>query len=153
MFWRQQSRLRFALVLAISLATWSDLAVAAFLCPHISGCPDQATNQVATNASNKTTQHAGHSSLGLMPCCPKHGQTAWQCDMAVRDCCIWKHNDPPPAAVQDASRHPAPNHAIAISPAVIALVPSLATDPWPRSSDSAPLFIKPVNQKKTDLRI
>ena len=92
----RQTWLRFALVLAVSLATWADAALEAFVCPHLSGCPHEIAGNVRTSLSNTAvSEHARHSNLHRMPCCPQPAQASWQCDMAMRDCCAGKHREPP----------------------------------------------------------
>lgn len=150
----RQTWLRFALVLAVSLATWADAALEAFVCPHLSGCPHEIAGNVRTSLSNTAvSEHARHSNLHRMPCCPQPAQASWQCDMAMRDCCAGKHREPHPAALQDASKHRGPDQAVLVSSAGVAELPSLAVDRSTHSSSEDPPSIKPVNQKKTDLRI
>ena len=150
----RQIRLRFALVLAVSLATWADAALQAFACPHLTGCPHEAAGKVQAGFGNDApAHHARHSNMHSMPCCPQPGQASRQCDVAVRDCCAGKHREPHPAAVQDASTHRGPDRAVLVSLAPVAELPSLAADRWTSSPGEGPPFIKPISQKKTDLRI
>ena len=148
MFSRHLSRFRAAIVLAIAVIVWSDAALASFVCPHMSGCEHgmPASTDVAA-AADKTSVEEG------TPCCPVNSENTMQCDVSAMQCCAWHHNDSDVFAVLFASDHPRPKQIVALLPAAMPTAPSLIAHAHVSGLAEDLAYIKPVTQKKTDLRI
>jgi hypothetical protein len=137
------SRLRAALILVVAVFVWSDAALASFVCPHMSGCEHDMPMPAATE----------NSGAAAMPCCPVKPEVSMECDASAMECCTWHHSDTDVTALLFASDQPQPKHFVAVLPAAVAnQLPSLARAHVFSPLDDLP-YVKPVTQKKTDLRI
>ncbi len=148
MFSPRISRFRAAIIVALAVFVWSDAAVASFLCPHMSGCEHGMSAPEASNAAGESA--AANES---MPCCPVKPESSMQCGISAMECCAWHGRDSDNFAILFASDHPKPKQIPAVLPAATAAPPSvLAHAHVAGLADDLP-YIKPVTQKKTDLRI
>jgi hypothetical protein len=147
MFSHRTTWLRAAIILALALLVSSDAALASFLCPHMSGC------QHAKPASHHSKAAIETHSASAMPCCPVNPQLSMDCDVGAMQCCTWHHRDADGIAVLFASDRPHPKQLAAVLPPAASVLPLLiARDHIPGlAADLA--YVKPVPQKKTDLRI
>ena len=146
------SRLRFAIVVALSVIVWSDAAFASFLCPHSSGCetmPMAGTTQPGTG--DAAAEHAS-SAAHAMPCCPIEAESTITCDASAMNCCLWHHSDKDTSAVLFASDQPGPKQLVAVLPAPTPDGAAIAHRPLPSCTTDL-CYPKAVSQKKTDLRI
>ena len=147
MFLPRTSRLRAAIFLALAVVVWSDAALASFVCPHMSGCehgmPMPAQGSAGTN----------QTSTEVMPCCPMSSDRSMDCGISAMECCAWHHNDSGSSAILLSSDQPRPKQLVAVLPVPAATAPSLFAYPHvPGLAYNLP-YVKPVTQKKTDLRI
>ncbi len=147
MFSPRIARLRAALILALAVFVWSDGALASFVCPHMSGCehgmPGSGDQQAGAEAATAEA----------MPCCPVKPGTSMECDASAMECCAWHHGESDVAAVLFASDQPRPRQIAALLPATVAAAPSLLAHAHLAGLAAALAYVKPVAQKKTDLRI
>jgi len=88
-----------------------------------------------------------------MPCCPMQPGNSAQCGAASVSCCVLHHGGSRVSAIVLASDQPRPKRAQAILTTALAEGAITATDLPFVERDSGPPYVKPVNQKKTDLRI
>lgn len=141
------ARLRAAIILALALFVWSDAALASLVCPHMSGC------EHGMPASGDSQAAADNATAEAMPCCPVKPEASMECGGSAMECCAWHHRDSDVSAILFASDQPRPKPIAALLPPAAAAAPSLmARAHLPSSDDDLP-FVKPVTQKKTDLRI
>lgn len=141
------SRLRAAIILALAVAVWSEAAVASFVCPHISGC------EHGMPAADDATAATENTAAETMPCCPVKPEASLECSSSAMECCALHGRDSDVFAILFASDHPKPKQIAALSPAAMSSAPSLmARAPIPGLADDL-AYVKPVTQKKTDLRI
>jgi hypothetical protein len=146
MFSPRIPRLRNATILALAVLVWSGAALAYFVCPHMAGCEHGMPASSHSNAGPKT------AAAETMPCCPVKPEISMECEASVMECCVLHHRESDVSAILFASDQPKPKQLAAVLPAVLtapsliaqAHVPGLAVDL---------LYLKPVTQKKTDLRI
>jgi hypothetical protein len=149
---RGTSRLRFAIILALSLIVWSDAAFASFLCPHSSGCQHEMAGMTEPGAQDAAPEQTS-SAPPAMPCCPVEADTTVGCDTSAMNCCAWHHPDKDSSAVLFASDQPRPKQLVALLPAAAPAVAAVAPHgPVPFSAIDLG-YTKPVSQKKADLRI
>jgi hypothetical protein len=135
------------MILAVAVFVWSDAALASFVCPHMSGCEHGMPAMAHSHAN------AEAAAIETMPCCPVEPEVSMECDVSAMECCAWHHSDSDVSAVLFASDQPRPKQIPAVLPARILVAPSLRVReavPW-LTADLA--YVKPVSQKKTDLRI
>lgn len=147
MFSPRITRFRAAIILALAVIVWSDAAVASFVCPHMSGCEHGMPAAADSHAL------AENGAAETMPCCPVKSDSSMECDASAMECCAWHHGDSDVLAMLFASDHPRPKQIAAVLPAAASAAPSLfARTHAPGLADDLP-YLKPVTQKKTDLRI
>ncbi len=144
MFSPHIARLRNTIILVLAVLVWSDAALASFVCPYMSG-------------GEHGMPVAGDSKAGAegaaMPCCPVKHETSMQCEASMMECCAWHHRENDVSAILFISDQPKPKQLAAVLPAAIAAAPSLIAQAHvPGLADDLP-YLKPVTQKKTDLRI
>jgi hypothetical protein len=133
------------MILAVAVIVWSDAAVASFVCPHMSAC-----GQGMTAAADSTA--GAQNAVEAMPCCPEQPQAAMECGGSPMECCAWER-DSETFAIVVASDHQRPrptNVALPVTTAAPATL--IAYDHDSGLTDHLP-YLKPVSQKKTDLRI
>lgn len=147
MFSPRTSRLRVAIILAIAVFVGCDAAVASFLCPHMSGC------EHGMPAADKSNASGENAAARAMPCCPVKPESSMECGSGAMECCAWHGRDSDVPAILFASDHPRPKPIVAVVRAATLTAPSLiAHAQLPGSAGDLP-YLKPVTQKKTDLRI
>ena len=141
------SRLRASIILVVALFVWSDAALASFLCPHSSGCEH---GMPMPSAPTGATEAATAESL---PCCPVVPEASMDCPASAMECCTWHHSDSEVTALLFASDQPQPKHAAAVTPAAVSVEPPFVARLHIFGFTDGPPYVKPVTQKKTDLRI
>lgn len=135
------------MILALAVLFSSDAALASFVCPHVSGCEH---GMPASGGSNAAAEDA---SSEAMPCCPVKPESSMECGASEMECCAWHHSDSDVFAILFASDHPRPRQFAAVLSSVVPAAPSLMAHAHvPGLAGHLP-YIKPVTQKKTDLRI
>jgi len=147
MFSPHPSRLRVAIVLALAVFVWCDAAFASFLCPHMSGCEH---GMPAPNGSSTATDNAAAETT---PCCPVKPESSMECGGSAMECCAWHGRDSDVPAILFASDHPRPRQIAAVVQAATLTAPNLTAHVHIPGVDEDLAYIKPVTQKKTDLRI
>lgn len=147
MFSSSTSRLRALIILALAVVVWSDAAVASFLCPHMSGC------EHGMPASADSNPQAEPAAAETMPCCPVKPAASMQCGVSAMECCAWHGRDSDVFAILFASDHPKPKQIAAVLPATVSAAPPLIAHISVCGLADDLSYIKPVTQKKTDLRI
>jgi hypothetical protein len=139
------SRFRAAVILALALFVWSDAALASFVCPHMTGCEDGMPSQADTIADQPAAT--------AMPCCPVKPETSMECGDSAMECCAWHHRDSDVFAILSTSNQSRPKQLLAVLPAATTAAPMPAAHPPVSRCASNDSYVKPVSQKKTDLRI
>jgi hypothetical protein len=109
-------------------------------CEH--GMPASAISNAATGSA------APHT----MECCPVNSENSMECNASAMECCAW-HRDSDVYALLFASDHPRPKQIVAVLSAAAPVAPSLIAHAHVAGLADDLAFIKPVTQKKTDLRI
>jgi len=145
------SRTRLAIILALSVLMWSDAALAALVCAaHGMGCYSGSSHMdpAATDASNL---QASDTEMRAMPCCPGSGEVAMQCSDPAMNCCTLEQGGRDPAVVSKSTSVSSRPDA-SVSAAVVTAGPA-AWQQTENNQNNAALYVKPVNQRKTDLRI
>lgn len=147
MFVPRISWLRATIILMVALVVSSDAALASFVCPRMSGC------EHGMPAEDHQHPVAVQASGAPMPCCPVKPEVSMECDASAMECCAWHQRDSDVTAILFASDQPQPKQMVAPLPAAAPVAPSLiARDHVPGLADDV-AYVKPVTQKKTDLRI
>jgi hypothetical protein len=148
------SRSAWSLLLTISVVLWS----AALYADHMSGSaqvchesmPQASHHQCGSEAE---TQPACDSQVDSTPCCPRHLASAPQQCESAHECCLWDGKAPVTPALVLASHHsPSKQLQYAVASTNVA-APPLQSAVLLSHDTSADIFTKPVEQKKTDLRI
>jgi hypothetical protein len=147
MFLPRISRLRAAIFMALAVVVWSDAALASFVCPHMSGCEHGMPMPVQRGTG------ADQTAAGAMPCCPMNSDSSFDCGVSAMECCAWHHSDSSVSAILFSSDQPRPKQLVAVLPVDAPdATPLTAHASAPGLAGDLP-YIKPVPQKKTDLRI
>jgi hypothetical protein len=134
------------MILAIAVLFSADAALASFVCPHMSGCEHGMPASENSNPAKDASSEA-------MPCCPVKPESSMECDASAMECCAWHHSDSDVSAILFASDHPRPKQLVAVLSSIASPAPSfMARVHIPGLADDL-TYIKPVTQKKTDLRI
>ena len=150
---RRVSWTRLAIILALSALMGSDSALAALICTQTMGC--HATSSVQGEATPKSEElsPAPDSAVQSMPCCPGSNENAMQCADPAMGCCTLEQGSSQPAVVvsKSISGGATLDAALSATPAE-SLYPATGRfiEGWGTNTS---LYVKPVNQKKTDLRI
>jgi hypothetical protein len=147
MFSARTSWLRTAIILALAVFVWSDAAFASFLCPHMSGCEH---GMPASDAPGTATDNAAAETT---PCCPVKPESSMECGGSAMECCAWHGRDSDVPAILFASDHPQPKQIAAVVQAATLTAPNQTAHVYIPGVDEDLAYIKPVTQKKTDLRI
>ena len=147
MFSHRTTWLRVAIILALTLVVSSDAALASFVCPHMSGC------EHGMPAADDSKTAIEFHSTAAMPCCPVKPEVSMQCDASAMECCAWHHSNSDVTAVLFASDQPHPKQLVAALVAATTAAPALAARPHTSGVAVDLAYVKPVTQKKTDLRI
>ena len=145
------SRTRLAIILALAVVMSSDAALAALVCARSMGCHSGSFSmgeQPAAGDASSVTAGAR-----AMPCCPRSAELAMQCADPAMGCCTLEQGGSPPAVVISKSSPTRAKSHLALSSVAVAAHPSAAEQFDHVSRIDASLFVKPVDQKKTDLRI
>lgn len=87
-----------------------------------------------------------------MPCCPVKSDSSMTCGISAMECCAWHGRDSDNFAILFASDHPRPKQIAAILPTTVIAPPLMVRAHLPGLAVDLP-YVKPVTQKKTDLRI
>jgi hypothetical protein len=135
------------MILALAVLFSSDAALASFVCPHMSGC------EHGMPASGNSNAAAADASAQAMPCCPVKPESSMECGASAMECCAWHHSDSDISAILFASDHPRPREIAAVLPSAVLNAPSLMAHAHISGFADDLAFVKPVTQKKTDLRI
>jgi hypothetical protein len=147
---RCTSRIRLALVLALAVVMSSDSAMAVLVCNRVMamGCHSSSSSPDQPASSSETD-----AEVQAMPCCPGSAAVTMQCSDPAMDCCTLEQGGRESAVVVSKS------NTIPIKP--LALLLSAAVSNHSAASarlirdfdDGTSAYVKPVNQKKTDLRV
>lgn len=133
-------RLRLAMALALCAVLWSDPAIAELLCAATPACPHHAA----------PTQQRFPSVSGVKPCCPAH-RAPLSAPADGPACCASDSGAILPAA-SFLSGNNGPKRALAcVAASPFASLP--ADQSLLLTSETTVSCVKPVDQKKTDLRI
>ncbi len=144
----QQLRSRLVIALALCAVLWSDPAFAALACTQMPGCP-----QHAARLQQPPPVAASHLSVAdAKPCCPMHAGSPFQRPADMPGCCAWRNADSLVPARLFSSRQ-SPSKQLAELTAAHFPSASLAGHSPLSRCETAAFYIKPVDQKKTDLRI
>ena len=140
-----QRRSRVVLVLAICALLWSDPAFAALACAHTPACPQHMGLRQAGSAAQTSFARIADGK----PCCPMHRQSpATPADMP--SCCASGDTGAILPAVSVG--HSRTKDALARLASALFASASLSSE-WRLDVDTAAGYVKPIDQKKTDLRI
>lgn len=139
--------LRAAILVVLALVASSDAALASFVCPHMSGCEQGMPAPGEANTSSDAANAAA------MPCCPVKPEVSMECDASAMECCAWHHSDSDFTAVLFVSDQPHPRQLVAALPVATTVAPPLAAHVHVPGLAADLAYVKPVTQKKTDLRI
>jgi hypothetical protein len=141
----KHSSMRLAILLATFAVVGSDPAIAAIVCSRSTACPEHGGMAAAKAVDIQ------HSIQADKACCPMHRQPS-KPPLDSAECCAWSSSDSLIPTVSFASDQSQSGelHA-ALLPAGIAF--SHARDWRAAGFEQAASYVKPVNQKKTDLRI
>jgi hypothetical protein len=100
-----------------------------------------------------SNSEAENAEAAAMPCCPVKPEVSMECGASAMECCAWHHRDSDVSAILFASDQPQPKQIAAVLPATVPALASLMTrEPVPGFAADLS-YLKPVTQKKTDLRI
>ena len=102
----------------------------------------------ATDASNL---QASDTEMRAMPCCPGSGEVAMQCSDPAMNCCTLEQGGRDPAVVSKSAPASSKRDA-SVSIEAVTANPA-AWQQIENNQDNAALYVKPVHQRKTDLRI
>jgi hypothetical protein len=141
------ARFRAAIILALAVFVWSDAAVASFVCPHMSGCEHGMPVSADSNAGSE------NAAAEAMPCCPVKPETSMECGTSAMQCCAWHGRDSDVSAIVFASAQPRPRQIAAVLPVAAPAAPTLTARAHVSGLAHDLAYVKPVTQKKTDLRI
>jgi hypothetical protein len=145
MIFGQQLRLR--LVMALCAVLWSSHpAFAAFACAHTPDCPQHAAHLQQRLPSQYLISDS-------KPCCPMHTQSPSKGAGDVAGCCAWGDANSRLVPNSFAPKHSRARQALAeLRSELFRLALQTGHSPLFRL-ETALFHIKPVDQKKTDLRI
>ena len=137
-------RSRLVMALAVCAVLWSDPAVAELICAATPGCPHHAAQARISSPAN-----AIPSISGVKPCCPLH-RAPLGAPADTTACCAFGNTRAvlPVASSGNSGSKQALAHVASSLFACAATDPSLLFN-----SEITISYVKPVNQKKTDLRI
>jgi hypothetical protein len=150
---RRASRTRLAIVLALSALMWSDSALAALICSQRMGCHATSSVQGQASLAAEDQSPADDSAVHSMACCPHSDEDAMQCLDPAMGCCTLEQGSSQPAVVDSKSNSRPAKLDVAVSSASAAVTSSAAEQVIHGWHIDTSLYIRPVNQKKTDLRI
>jgi hypothetical protein len=140
-------RSRVALFLALFAFACSDPAIAAMLCPRAADC---AQHERAVRTQTPTP--ISLSIAAIRPCCPMHREMPAQPPIDAANCCAWSATDSSVPTPSFTSRQPRMNDLLAL-PSIPLLILARSVGSSLTISESGERYLKPVHQKKTDLRI
>ena len=145
----------FSLWLAMSVVLWSAMLYADHMSGSAQAChemkaqptPHQRGPQVQSEPACQ--EHATETA-----CCPTHAASAAQHCGSAHECCLWDGEAPPPPALIANTGH-SPSKQLQDASTAMAIAAPLPPGPGLLVAGSAPphLYVKPVQEKKTDLRI
>ena len=96
----------------------------------------------------------GQTAAQTMPCCPINSDdSSFDCGGSAMQCCAWHHGDSEVSAILFSSDMPRPRQLVAVLPVTAPDAPTLAARPSVSGLAGDLSYVKPVTQKKTDLRI
>lgn len=147
------SRARLAIVLALLVVMGSDSALAALICSRSMGCHATSSIQDQDTPTAGEQSSAADSAVQSMPCCPGSDENAMQCADPAMDCCTLEQGNSQSAVVVSKSNSGRVKLDAALSNTAAANASVTAGQFTPEWSTDPSLYVKPVNQKKTDLRI
>lgn len=151
---RNTWRSAWSLLLAMSVMLWS----ATLYADHMSGsaqvCHEsmsQASHHHCGNEAESETTCESH--LDSSPCCPIHAESAAQQCESAHECCLWDGQAPLSSALV-LSNHESPTKQLLGAAAASAVhAPWSHSTALPAHTERAGPYTKPVEEKKTDLRI
>jgi hypothetical protein len=149
---RETWRSGLSLLLAISIVLWS----ATLFADHMGGSAQRCHVRKAESSQHQcraeeTAEPAGQSQLDSSTCCPMHeGVAAQHCESA-NQCCLWDGEAPSTAALVLTTGH-FPSKQIQHASAAHT-VPQPSQVLLRGGPEAAHPYAKPIQEKKTDLRI
>jgi hypothetical protein len=151
---RRVLRLRLAITLALVAMMGSDAALAALVCSRGTGCHSASSRQGQPVLSAEDTSNTASSEMGPMPCCPGgSAEVTMECSNLAMGCCTLQQGGSQPAVVIS-KFSPGPSGADAAVSAIAAPFVRHAAEQFHYDwGSTASPYIRPVDQKKTDLRI
>lgn len=141
-------RMRFAMALALCAVLWSDPSFAALICRAPQCSLDAMQSRQQPPAAARSVGLATNRLSDATPCCPMHARHPKGASDELSCCNI----DRAASLTQAASERPRSKRIVAAASRQNPAAPPLADSP-PPTSQAAALYVKPVDQKKTDLRI
>ena len=145
------SRLSFTAFLALSAIMWSDAAFSMLLCPHTTGC-HQGAAVSQRHSSPEDTASSDSSEVQSMPCCPVQLSSSAQCGTAPVRCCVLHHGGLGNSAIVSSAQARSKRSQAVLTATIAEDAVTPAHSPL-IEHDSSATYVKPVNQKKADLRI
>lgn len=146
------SRIRLAVILALSVVVCLGSPLAALICSQRMGCHATSSIQDQTVTTDEQSP-AADSEVQPRSCCPSSGENAMQCADPAMGCCTLEQENSQSAVVVSKSNPRRAKLDAALS-GTAAVSASPAAEPFIHGSPTSnSLYVKPVNQKKTDLRI
>ena len=135
------------MALAICAVLWADPAVAELACTATPGCPYHAAHvqQASPRAVLPTIS-------GLKPCCPRHSAPL-KAPTDTPACCAAGDSGAILPAESFLSGNNGPKHALAYIASTLFSSASLTDRSLRFNSETSVSYLKPVAEKKTDLRI
>jgi hypothetical protein len=134
-------RWRLIMATAICAVLWADPAVAELICAATPSCPHHAT-QIQTSPS------ALPSIAGTKPCCPRHSTP-----LDTPTCCAAIEGAAVLPVASFASKNNRSKHALTGVASALFSSASATERPLLFSSETSLSYDRPVEEKKTDLRI
>jgi len=135
------------MALAVCAVLWSDPAFAALACAYTPGCPQHTTQVRRATPINPLPIIADSK-----PCCPAHHAPA-KSPMDTPSCCASDDSGATLPAASFSSYNPRPRQALALLTATLFACPALDIHSSWLAAETTASYVKPVTQKKTDLRI
>jgi hypothetical protein len=135
------------MALAICAVLWADPAVAELACTATPGCP-----QHATHAQQASPRAVLSTVSGLKSCCPRHSAPL-KAPTDTPACCAAGDTGAVLPSASFLSGKNGPKHALAYLASALFSSAPLTDRSLRFSSETRFSYVRPVDEKKTDLRI
>jgi hypothetical protein len=131
------------MALAVWAVLWADPAFAEIVCAATPSCPHRAVQTLPSFSLRAIT-----SVSGVKPCCPRHSTPA-----ETPECCVSAETGAVLPVASFSSANSGLQPALAHSPSALFSCATLTGGSLLLQFEAAVAYVKPVAQKKTDLRI